>query len=118
MRKILILSLIFCCSCATLKPHPKSWTKAEKASAVYFILAHAADAYTTERGLDRPGHYEQNSVLGKYPSDPKIIAYFSVTAIGSLIASHFYPELRQPLLISYGTVNFGNAIGNKQSIDD
>jgi len=109
----LIIVLLFT-ACASSRP----WTKQEKVAAGYFILGHSADALTTEKILDIPNSSENSPILGKHPSDFKIITYFSFTAIAALTISHFCPELRIPLLSLYGTINFGLAICNKQTIDN
>lgn len=102
---LIILSLSI--SCAT----PRSWTKEEKTAVGFFLLAHSADAFTTSQLIDN-GNYELNPILGKYPSDTKIGIYFSLTAIGALTISHFYPNLRKPFLSGYGSLNTGLAIHN------
>ena len=107
---ILLVTVLLSSSCAT----PRPWTKGEKIAAGYFCLAHFADYYTTERNLDKPNHRENSPILNEYPSDSTLIVYISVTAVGALIAGHFWPELRKPLFLTYGTVNAANAIHNSQ----
>jgi len=80
----------------------------------YFIVGHLADALTTEKMLDNPNNYETNPILGKHPLDSRVIVYFSITGITLLTLSHFYPELRLPLLSAFGTIGFGFAIHNKR----
>ena len=103
----LIIILLFT-ACAS----PRPWIKQEKIAAGYFLLGHSADALSTEKMLDNPNNYENNPILGKYPSDSKVIIYFSLTAIAALTISHWYPKLRKPLLISYGSLNISLAIYN------
>ena len=114
MRKVISLSIsiVILSSCATLKPHPRKWTSAEKACAGFFIATHLANAYTTERAQDHPQCDEVNPALGEHPSDSKTIVYFSFTGLVALTLSHFYPNLRKPLLIGYGVVNTGLAIND------
>ena len=102
----LFIALLFT-SCAS----PRPWTKQEKIAAGFFLLAHSADAITTSQLTDN-GNYEINPILGKHPSDTKISVYFSLTAIGALIVSHFNPDFRKPLLYGYGALNAGLAIHN------
>jgi hypothetical protein len=104
--------LISSLGCAHL-PKRRPWTKQEKAAAVFFVVAHAADAYTTERFRDH-GYTERNPILGKYPSDREIGLYFSITGLAALAFAHWYPKLRIPLLVPYGAVNTGNAIRNRK----
>lgn len=119
MKKLIILLICFflCCSCATLKPHPRKWTKSEKVVAGYFVLGQLADVLTTEKMLDSPNIYETNFILGRHPSDSKIIIYFSIIGITLLTLSHFYSELRYPILSVFGTTGLGYAIHNKRLID-
>jgi uncharacterized protein YceK len=103
---MILLITLLTTGCASLMPHPRPWTKQEKLAAGFFIAAHAANALTTEAHQDHPElYYEKNPILGKHPSDAEIGTYFSITGVGTLLIAHFYPELRQPLLISYGAAN-------------
>ncbi len=111
---IFLITILLFTRCAS----PRPWTKHEKVAAGYFILGHSADALSTEKMLDNLNNYEINPILGEHPSDTKIITYFSFTGIAALTISHFYPELRIPLLSIYGTVNFGLAIHNKRLMDN
>ena len=116
MKTLVIVFLIISLSlmgCASLKPQPRPWNKEEKKCAGFFILAHLADAYTTERYLDNPNNWEAiNPTLDEHPSDGKVAIYFSLTGIGSLVLSHFYPQLRQPFLSGYGAFNTSLALYN------
>jgi len=109
MKKVVlsILCLFLFVACAS----PRPWTKQEKVAAGFFLLAHSADAITTSQLTDN-GNYETNPILGKYPSDAKIGVYFSLTAIGALVVSHFKPDLRKPFLYGYGSINSICAIHN------
>ena len=102
-----VLCLFLLISCAS----PRSWTRQEKAAAGFFVLAHSADAITTSQLTDH-GNYEMNPIMGKHPSDIEIGVYFSLTAIGALVVSHFNPDLRKPLLYGYGSINSICAIHN------
>lgn len=116
MRKLIVLisSFLLLCSCASLKPHPRPWTKGEKVAAGFFLVAHAADWYTTERYLDNPQNWEKTNkfLLGEHPSDTKLAVYFPISGFVALALGHWYPELRYPLLVTYGGINTYNAIGN------
>ena len=104
----LFLLTLLLSSCAS----PRPWTKREKAAAGFFVLGHTADAITTERMLDR-GHYETNDILGKYPSDTEIAIYFPVTGLIGLGVAHWWPEAREWILWSGGTLGAGLAIHNE-----
>ena len=107
MSKLTVVILLFSVvGCSHLKPHPRPWTQTEKLVAVYFITAHTLDAYTTERHQDYPDRfYERNRVLGRHPKDEEIAIYFCISGLAAIIVSHYYPELRLPLLGSYGSIN-------------
>ena len=105
--------------CSTLRPHPRAWTKAEKAVAGFFIAGHLADAYTTERHQDHPERFcERNPVLGRHPDDSRIVVYFSLTGLVVLGVAHLYPELRFPLLGVCGTANSWCALHNYRMMRD
>ena len=117
MRKTLIIPLVFVFLFSCTSPRP--WTKQEKIAAGFFIAAHGLNAYSTERHQDSPEfHTESNFLLNEHPSDTKIIGYFSITAFLTLGAAHFWPDLRKPLLVSYGLVNTKLAHDDFQRIRD
>ena len=95
-------------SCAA----PRPWTKQEKISAGFFCVAYFADYYTTNKMLNNPANWEENPILGEYPSDSTVTVYFSLTAIGALIVGHYWPDARKPLFLGYGTLNAGLAAHN------
>ena len=98
---------MFLSSCA-------SWSTRDKIAAGFFLAGHAADYYTTEDFLDDPRFYEKNPILGKHPSDKKLVAYFSITAIGALIVAHYWEDARPWLLWGYGGVGFFYADYNRK----
>lgn len=100
----LAVLLVALSGCAALLPHPKPWSKTDKLLAAYFIAGHTFDAYTTESCQDHPERFhETNPVLGRHPEDHEVIAYFSITGLGTLLLAHLYPELRPGLLLFYGS---------------
>lgn len=107
MKKLIVTMVVLVTSgCASLMPHPRPWTRNEKMAAVFFIAAHTANAYTTEKHQDHPElYYERNSIMGRHPSDAEIGGYFSITGVGTLLIAHLYPETRMSLLVGYGVVN-------------
>jgi len=62
--------------------------------------------------LNNPANWEENPILGEYPSDSTVTVYFSLTAIGALIVGHYWPDARKPLFLGYGTLNAGLAAHN------
>lgn len=114
---VLVLTLTFS-GCASIKPSYRPWTRGEKAAAAYFIAGHLADAYTTERHQDYPDRFiEMNPILGCHPRDSEVIAYFSLTGAATLALTHFYPKLRYPLLLGYGSLGFYWGYHNKRLIE-
>ena len=109
MKNVLIticLLVVLLSGCTGLMPHPRPWTRREKVAAVFFIAAHTANAFTTEAHQDHPElYYEMNPILGRHPSDFEIGTYFSLTGVATLLVTHLYPELREPVLYGYGGVN-------------
>ena len=120
VEKILIpiLLLTFLTGCVSLRPNPRPWTKGEKTAAGFYLVAHSLDAYTTEKILDHPYYWELNPILGRHPSDGKIIFYFSITAIVTLLIGHLYPKTRVPLFMGYGGINAGCVLHNKRVLDN
>ena len=101
MKKIIvIISLLSLCSCVTANPKP--WTNGEKAVLVWSTLAAGADAYTTCRYNDNPNNYEMNPLLGRHPSDQKVIVFLSISQFLSVAFSHWFSEIELPLI---GKVN-------------
>jgi len=103
---ICLLAALLLSGCQGLMPHPRPWTSREKTAAIFFIAAHAANGLSTEAHQDHPElYYEMNPVLGRHPSDMEIGTYFSLTGVATLLVTHLYPELREPVLYGYGGVN-------------
>ncbi|HUV85113.1 MAG TPA: hypothetical protein VMV86_05340 [Methanosarcinales archaeon] len=110
MKKLLLtictLLFLFSSGCTSLTPHPRAWTTSEKKAAIFYIVAHTANALTTEAHQNQPElYYEVNPILGRHPSDLEIGGYFSLTGIITLGVTHLYPELREPVLYGYGAIN-------------
>ena len=118
-RSISFLIVVFAVSgCESLMPHPRAWTKREKIAAGFFIAAHTLNACSTENHQDYPNYYETNPIMGRHPSDTEIVTYFSITGIGALLIAHWYPELREPLLYSYGGLNLGLAVNDFKMVEN
>jgi len=114
MKKVIsicILCLFLLVGCAH---SPRPWTVEEKVAAGFFIVAHVADYYTTEKFLDNPDNWEINPVVGRHPSDKKLTIYFSLTGIAALAVGHYWPSIREYLFITYGSLNAGWAAYNTQ----
>ena len=116
MKKIFLTLclLILCSSCASIKPHPRPWTRGEKIAAIGCFAAIAADYITTENLLDKPGYYETNHWLGEHPSDTKLVIMLPISGIFAVTFGHWYPELRFPLLVGHGFVSTKAAINNSR----
>ena len=114
LTSFIIISLFT--GCASLTPHPKSWTSVEKKAAVFNVCGIIADAYTTEQMLNNPDNRELMPTMSEHPSDSQLIVDFSLSAIITLGLAHYYPELRERLLFGYGGWSFGLAVHN-QNVD-
>jgi len=97
--KPLIIACLILTSCA--------WSTQEKVAGAFFLAAHTANYYSTEKALDNPNNHENNPILDEHPSDRKCLVYFSLTGVGALIVAHIWKDARQWILWGYGTVNAG-----------
>ena len=120
---VLLISLV---GCGHL-PTPKPWTTGEKTMLGWSVLASAADAYTTVGALNNPYNYEVNPIMGKHPSNSRIIATICISELIAVAVSHWYPVIDFPLIgkvnMRYGflgfkaTVNTGCALNNRLLLD-
>ena len=94
--------MVFVCGCAISRP----WTKQEKVALWASTAATIADAYTTDRVLDNGGR-ELNPVIKGSP----VVGVISFQMI-AIIISHYWPEIRIPLLGGKAVVNGACAIHN------
>ena len=118
MLTICLIFVVASAGCTSLMPHPRPWTKREKIAATFFVVAHTVNAFTTEAHQDYPDmYYEMNPILGRHPSDMEIGTYFSLTGVATLLVTHLYPELREPVLYGYGGVNCYWAIHDYQMLE-
>jgi len=88
------------------------WTTLDKTLAVSSTLATAADIYTTTRMLNNPSNYEMNPMLGKHPSDSKVIVYLGLTQVLTLIFTNLTPKARPYILGGKTLLNGSLAISN------
>lgn len=89
-----------------------SWSKSEIRWGIASTIAAGADAYTTIKMLDNPRNHECNPLLGKHPSDMKVIMYIITSHTIALTIIHFIPKYRKWLLGGKTTINLGCAIHN------
>jgi hypothetical protein len=89
---------LFLMGCAT-------WSKTDKALLTTFWLSTGADYATTKNALDDGGR-ELNPLIGKHPSDGKLLGYMIITNSAVTAIAHFVPPLRKWLL-GGGTVVHG-----------
>jgi len=104
MTVFLLVSLLGSGCAFNPKPHPRDWTKEEKAAAIVYFAGKGADTWTTFKHQNCCGGdiRENNKFLGERPDDLKIGVYMATTAFITLLIAHWYPELRQPLLFTLG----------------
>jgi hypothetical protein len=107
----MLILVVYLSGCAT---NPKPWTNTEKALAVASILATGADAYTTTRMLDNPNNWEVNPIMGKHPSDGRVIATMAATQALFLVVCHYWEDARPWLLGAKTIFNTGLAIHNSK----
>ena len=100
----ILLSAILLSGCAfNPKPHPRDWTKEEKAAAVTYFVGHGADTWTTFKHQNCGGNIVENTrSLGEHPNDLKIGVYMATTAFITIVVAHLYPELRKAVLFTMG----------------
>lgn len=99
MKKLLVVLagvLLLSTSCVTMNPRP--WTRTEKVALGLSVLATAADAYTTMEILDKPGGYEKNPLLGRHPSDEKVVVFLGLGEVLTAVVAHFCPDWRLGIL--------------------
>jgi len=89
-----------------------SWSKSEMRWGIVSSVATALDCHTTCRMLDNPDNYEMNPLMGKHPSDSRVIAHMALFQAATLTAAHFLPEYRTLILGGKTTVNLGFAVNN------
>ena len=102
---IFLILILFLPACST-------WTARDKTLLTASILATAADAYTTCRGLSNPGNYEINPVLGKHPGNEQVVTYLIFTEIVTILIAHYVPSWRPWLLGGKTVINTAGAINN------
>jgi len=122
MKKAVCLAVaIVFVGCASFAPerHPRKWTKDEKIALIHYFAGHSSDYYTTLRHQDYEDRiHEMNPVMGKYPSDRKITAYFAVTTGLILLVAHCYPKIRKPLLLNIGNLGISLSLRNADLIKE
>jgi len=104
MKHITLILLIILSGC--------SWSKSEIRWGIETCVATGADIYTTTQMLNNPDNYERNPIMGRHPSNTKVITYMVSSQILALTVAHFVPKWRKWILGSKTVVNFGAAIHN------
>ena len=84
MLGLLLVGFFISNGCCT----PRPWTLDEKILLGASCVAAAADAYTTTRALDNPNNWEINPVIGKRPSDSKVVITLGVSQILTIVLAH------------------------------
>ena len=104
----LAIIAIFLAGCATARP----WTTEEKVLLGASCLAMAADTYTTTRFLDNENNWEVNPILGRHPSDTKVVMYMFSSQVVAIILAHYFPEYRSWILGVKTGLNTVGAVNN------
>jgi len=90
MRKLLISFLI--CLIPTLLFAENTWTKKDTAYQATFLILQTVDWLQTKEIARNPRYYEQNPILGKYPSQNAVDFYFLSTAIAHSAVAYLLPK--------------------------
>jgi hypothetical protein len=114
MKRILIIVLVLL---FPLSSHSfelfEGWDGVDKTLYVIDVLGIAMDTYTTERALDEPWAYERNFILGEHPSDTKLIAFGTGTAVlDYIIADNLKGNWRKAYLALTASWSIKCARGN------
>lgn len=119
-RKLLVVLtlglLLLSTSCVTMNPRP--WTTEEKIALGLSVVATAADAYTTMEILDTPGGYEMNPMLGRHPSDEKVVVFLGLSEVLTALVAHYIPDWRLGILAGKAAVNGHAAWRNQQVLKE
>lgn len=75
-----------------------SWSKSEIKWGIASTIATGADIYTTTRMLDNPRNHECNPLMGRHPSDTRVIIHMAGFQVLALTMAHFVPEWRSWIL--------------------
>ena len=105
-----IIIIIFITGCSF---HPRPWTSTEKTMMFASFGAAYADYQTTHDLLNRNGH-ENNPIMGKHPSDEKLVTYMLTSQIIATVLAHYFPKYRKALLGGKTILNGSLAIHNSQ----
>ena len=113
---LLVVAFLFVTSCAGNTRTP--WTTMDKALLVGSLVTSAADLYTTHDGLQNHNMHELNPILGKHPSDTRLVlTTVAFNAIVIFVADRV-PSLRKWLLGGKMVGNGISAYRNKRLIDE
>lgn len=98
MVKIILLLLLLIPSS---QMQARSWTEEEQAWAVAALAFTVGDWATTRNMTGRysQGYYEQNAILGKYPSRGRVDGYFAITIPLVFLILDSLDDYRKPALI-------------------
>ncbi len=94
-----ILILMLPASC---RAEPKPWSESEKIVLAWSILASVADMYTTTQAMNNPYNYEVNPIIGRHPSDGKVVLCLGISQVIAVAIAHWHPVIDFPLI---GKVN-------------
>jgi len=103
--KYLVIVLILS-GCAT-----RPWTKEEKILLTASCLATVADTVTTLDMLDN-GNWEINPIMGKHPSDSKVVVTMGATQTLTIILAHYLEGFRSWILGVKTGINAGYTFHN------
>lgn len=105
----IVSATIICLVLVSCGTTPRPWTRNEKIVLVTSVLATGANIYETDRALDR-GCYEVNPAIKWSPVIGMMLSEALV-----IVISHYYPDVRFPLLGGKAVINTGLAIHDHQA---
>ena len=114
MKNLILVLLIFSLvGCANHVPY----TKRQKVSLAFNILANAADVITTETALNK-GAVEMNPIFGEKPEIGWLISGKLLVIGFAYMCGEFYPEYREWWHYGYGAIGGSCAVHNYGWIKD
>ena len=113
-KTVVFLIALLLPACGGFDLHPRPWTNEERALAVTSTIATFFDGRTSMKVMNDGGYERNHFYFGKNPSDERLIAVLSLTQLGALAISNWWPDLRIKLLGFKTLLNTGCAVYSSQ----
>lgn len=109
---LIVLSLVSVNACAA-----DAWSEADIARESAYLILHTIDYGQTSYISKHPNRFsEQNTILGRHPSQKMVDTYFLTTAILHVGAVHFMPKEWRPVFQSLWIGFEASAVTNNYRI--